>query len=58
MTKLKAYLIAERGPSHRKGPKVIARWPYNKPVPPGVIIGKGTYIRIECPDAVITRQAE
>ncbi len=58
MNTLEAYLVAERPTTHHKGAKEIARWPYGQPVPPGVIIGKGTYIRVECPDADIRRQTE
>ena len=40
-------IIVRRPESHPKGAKVIARIPYGEPVPPGVIIGKGTLIEIE-----------
>lgn len=36
-----------RPKSHPKGAKVIAVIEYGKPVPPGVIIGKGSIITVE-----------
>jgi hypothetical protein len=40
-------MVAVRPKSHPKGRKVIARWPYGTPVPAGVIIGKGTIIKVK-----------
>ena len=36
-----------RPKSHPKGEKIIAVIEYGKPVPPGVIIGKGSIITVE-----------
>ena len=40
-------IIVKRPKNHPKGPKKIAEWEYGKPVPPGIIIGKGAVIIIE-----------
>ena len=40
-------VVVKRPDDHHKGPKEIARFPYGSPVPPGVIIGKGSIITIE-----------
>jgi len=40
-------IIVRRPKSHHKGEKTIATWEYGEPVPPGVIIGKGSVITIE-----------
>ena len=40
-------IIVRRPDTHPKGAKTIAVWEYGKPVPAGVIIGKGTLIEIE-----------
>lgn len=40
-------IIVNRPEDHHKGPKKIAEWEYGKPVPPGVIIGKGSVITVE-----------
>jgi hypothetical protein len=40
-------IIVRRPKDHPKGPKTIAVFPYGSPVPPGVIIGKGSVITIE-----------
>lgn len=39
-----------RPKSHPKGEKTIAIIEYGKPVPPGVIIGKGSIITVEIVD--------
>jgi hypothetical protein len=40
-------IIVRRPEDHHKGAKKIAEWEYGKPVPAGVIIGKGSVITIE-----------
>jgi hypothetical protein len=40
-------IIVRRPKDHPKGPKTIAVFPYGEPVPPGVIIGKGSVITVE-----------
>jgi len=40
-------IVVRRPADHHKGPKTIAEIPYGDPVPPGVIIGKGSIITIE-----------
>lgn len=40
-------IIVKRPKGHPKGPKTIAVWEYGKPVPPGIIIGKGSVITVE-----------
>ncbi len=45
---MKNKLIVIRRPNtHHKGPKITASWPYGKPVPAGVLIGKGSIITVE-----------
>lgn len=39
-------IIVRRPKDHPKGEKVIAEWKYGDPVPPGVIIGKGSLIEV------------
>lgn len=43
-------IVVRRPTSHAKGKKTIAVIPYGQPVPPGVIIGKGSVITIEDKD--------
>lgn len=45
MTKME--IVVRRPDDHHKGAKEIARIPYGKPVPPGILIGKGSIITIE-----------
>lgn len=40
-------IIVSRPENHHKGPKKIAEWEYGKPVPAGIIIGKGSIILVE-----------
>ena len=40
-------IVVRRPEDHHKGPKTIAKWAYGDPVPPGVIIGKGSIITVE-----------
>lgn len=40
-------IIVKRPKSHPKGPKKIAEWEYGKPVPAGIIIGKGSIITVK-----------
>jgi len=40
-------IIVRRPEDHHKGPKTVATWNYGEPVPPGVIIGKGSIITVE-----------
>jgi hypothetical protein len=40
-------IVVRRPEDHPKGKKTIAVFPYGQPVPPGVIIGKGSVITIE-----------
>ncbi len=40
-------LVARRLPTHPKGEKEVARWPYGEPIPAGIIIGKDTLIILE-----------
>lgn len=40
-------IVVRRPDDHHKGPKEIVRIPYGHPVPPGILIGKGSVISIE-----------
>ena len=40
-------VIARRGVDHPKGAKELMRVPLGDPIPPGVILGKGTVITVE-----------
>jgi hypothetical protein len=40
-------VFVRRPKNHPKGPKTIACFPYGQPVPPGVLIGKGSIITVE-----------
>ena len=40
-------IVVRRPEDHHKGAKVIVRIPYGQPIPPGIIIGKGSLITIE-----------
>ena len=40
-------IVVRRPKSHHKGEKTIAVIDYGDPVPPGVIIGKGSVITVE-----------
>jgi len=40
-------IVVRRPEDHPKGKKTIAVFPYGEPVPPGVIIGKGSVITVE-----------
>jgi hypothetical protein len=40
-------IVVRRPEDHHKGPKTIAVFPYGSPVPPGIIIGKGSVITVE-----------
>lgn len=40
-------IIVKRPKNHPKGPKKIAEWEYGKPVPAGIIIGKGSIITVK-----------
>lgn len=53
-----AYIVVERPKTHHKGQKEIARWPYGDPVPPGIIIGKDTFIRVEYKGVDFLRQTD
>jgi len=44
---VKSIIIVRRPKDHPKGPKTTAIWEYGKPVPKGVIIGKGAIITVE-----------
>jgi len=39
-------LVAERPIEHPKGPKTLMRINLGEPIPPGVILGKGTVLTI------------
>ncbi len=43
----KPEVIARRGVDHPKGAKELMRIPLGHPIPPGVILGKGTVITVE-----------
>ncbi len=43
----KEIIVVRRPKEHPKGEKVIASWDYGKPVPAGVIIGKGSIIEVQ-----------
>ena len=40
-------VVARRGVDHPKGEKELMRVPLGDPIPPGVILGKGTVITVE-----------
>lgn len=40
-------IVVRRPEDHHKGPKEIVRIPYGRPVPAGILIGKGAIISIE-----------
>ena len=40
-------VVARRGVDHPKGAKELMRVPLGDPIPPGVILGKGTVITVE-----------
>lgn len=40
-------VVATRPVDHHKGPKELMRIPLGNPIPPGVILGKGTVITVE-----------
>ena len=40
-------IVVRRPGTHHKGPKTTAVWEYGKPVPSGVLIGKGAIITVE-----------
>ena len=40
-------IIAYRSPSHPKGGKILMDIRYGDPIPPGIILGKGTLIFIK-----------
>jgi len=40
-------IVVRRPKGHHKGPKTTASWEYGKPVPSGVLIGKGSIITVE-----------
>ncbi len=40
-------IVVRRPNDHHKGPKTVATWEYGKPVPAGIIIGKGSIITVE-----------
>jgi hypothetical protein len=39
-------IVAERPISHPKGPKTLMRIPIGEPIPPGIILGKGTVLKL------------
>lgn len=41
------YTVAERPEGHPKGPKTLMTIPYGRPIPAGVILGKGTVITVK-----------
>jgi len=43
-------LVVRRPDDHPKGGKLLTVIPYGKPVPPGIIIGKGAVITVESGD--------
>ncbi len=46
-------IVVRRPETHHKGPKTIAVWDYGKPVPPGVLIGKGSVITVETDENIL-----
>jgi|AACY02.3.fsa_nt_gi hypothetical protein len=40
-------IVIKRPPWHHKGEKELVRIPYGAPIPPGVIVGKGSIITVE-----------
>ena len=40
-------IVVRRPKTHHKGPKTTAVWEYGKPVPSGILIGKGSIITVE-----------
>ena len=43
-------IVVRRPKDHPKGPKTTAVFPYGEPIPPGIIIGKGSVITVEDKD--------